>query len=258
MEKLSSMYESGYKYPMGIMRYGLKWAIKNKITRLVLVDGGAKINYHFKSEFGLIELNNFAKEKDLIFGSVYYTSNNELSKPLILGEYNSIVKKYFPFINEDNYPKYILDSAELRLDNLTDTGFDGHTFGFWFKELASLETLFNFWEDLTQFYYENNKKVFSSSHWIIDFEFMVLIISSIYTRYFNAFVCGYKNIITHLYIPENDFFGVSLKYRSNPLFKETKTREDFLRVNKKELIDHYSGLQNANNLIYGFKEINNE
>jgi hypothetical protein len=61
-----------------------------------------------------------------------------------------------------------------------------------------------------------------------------------------------------LYIPENDFFGVALKYRSNPVFKETKTREDFLRVNKKELIDHYSGLQNANNLIYGFKEINNE
>ena len=36
MSELIEKYHTGYKFPMGIMRYGLKWAIMNNINKLIL------------------------------------------------------------------------------------------------------------------------------------------------------------------------------------------------------------------------------
>lgn len=257
MAKLSQMYDEGYKYPMGIMRYGIKWAIKNNITKFVVTDCGSKVKYCSDPEEALEKFNNFATNRDLLFGSIYFIQNNNVTKPVIFEEYSEVISKHFPFITKENYPEFIDDSVETKFTNITDACFDGHTLGFWFDKISSLETLFNFWEDMSKDYYENNKNNFNYSEWIEGFEYIISAISSIYSRYYNTYICGHQNIIRHFYTPENDFFGVALKYNTNPIWESTNTREEFLKVNKDKLISHYGGINKAKDLIYGFEEICN-
>lgn len=256
MTKLKDLYRQGYKYPMGIMRYGIKWAVQNNISNFVLTDVGSRINTKKNYKEAFNELKDIASDRNVLFGNLYPAQNNNKGKGMIFKTYREVVNKYFPFISEDNYSEFIDGSVESIQTQISFVGLEGHTYGFMFKDLDLIEKFFNFWEDITIYQYENfNPDLGNASPWVRDFEFVSIIICSLFCRYHNIFLSGHKDIIQHLYMPENDFFAVTQKFPTSIIkWIPTETREEFLRVNKDNLCKHY-GKEASIKLIDGFKEI---
>jgi hypothetical protein len=254
VKKISEMYRSGYRYPMQIMRYGIKWAINNNITKFVITDSGSSINYGFDSLNAFYKLKELAiaKNKNLIFGSSVYLENIDYFIGTIFDTYLQEFKECVPYINKEHFYE-IIETDFIENSNIKGVGFDGHTYGYWFNTIDSLQKLFDLWENIVIKYYDNP----TSSVWAVDFEWIMTTISCFYSRYFNVLACGHKDIIMHLYRPENDFFAVDIKYPHDLDWIPTKTRKDFIIQNRDKLIKHYNGENNVKNIVYEYDSIFN-
>jgi hypothetical protein len=255
MDQLNEWYRSGYRYPMSIMRYGIKWAVKNNISKFLVAESGVSINYFFDCQKGLDVLNEFYinKKKNLIFGSPFFVENIDLAKGWIFdGGYYDVYKRYVPNLSEITYSEILEMNTESEKSNILSVGFDGHTYGFIFDDIKLIERLFNIWEDIMIRYFELG----ASYSWAINFEWIMLTISSIYHRYYNTFLCGHNNIITHSYRPEHDFFAIDIKYKNHDEeWKVAKTREEFILINRDKLIQHYGGEQRVKDIVYEYEKI---
>lgn len=254
MDKLNQWYRSGYRYPMSIVRYGIKWAVKNNVSKFFIAESGVSINYFFDCKKGLDALNQFYinKKKNIIFGSAIFVENTDVAKSWIFSDYNSVYKNHVPDLSEISYSKILEMDTESPKPNIHSVGFDGHGYGFLFEDIKLVEKIFNLWEDIMIKYFELG----TSSSWAIDFEWIMSTIVSIYYRYYNTFLCAHNNLITHTYRPENDFFGVDIKYKNHDEeWKIAKTREEFIRINRDKLIQHYGGEQRVKDIVYEYEKI---
>jgi len=259
MDKLSEMYKNGYRYPMSIMRYGIKWAVKNNVTKFVITDSGSLINYMYDSRASLKILSNMAinKNKNLIFGSPVILEKIDYFIGTIFEEYINEISKHIPNIDKKDFYDYIdceySDSMPEYRYNIRGIGFDGHTYGYWFDEISLVKKLFDLWEDIMIKYYQGSY----SKSWAVDFEWIMTVISIVYSRYYNVYPCGHNNIIAHLYRPENDFFASSVKYSNDLSWKEAKTRKEFIIANREKLIEHYGGEERVKDIVYEYDKIIN-
>jgi hypothetical protein len=260
-------YGELYRYPMAIMRFGMNWAIKNNIKKFIIIDVGCKIGWGGEDEIietGFKRLYELSKEQNIMFGATHFKTNDDFGGHLKLNAYLSdTIKKYIPNYNPETYPKYVSTSYHeydkikeeiIRVTDNKDTGvvFDGYCIGFWVNDINIIKTAFDFWCDIVQTSYKNkwiNPKQLDSV--VVQFEFALHFISSLLSKYYNTTISPHYTIIRHFYQPENDWIINKINHMN---FQPTKTREEFLRINKEKIIA-VNGEEIANAIIDGFDKI---
>ena len=248
MTELIQKYHTGYKFPMGIMRYGLKWAINHNITKLVLVDCGIKIGY--SNPLPAIDIfNNITSHKNILFGNPQILrEQGEKPKLLISNHFRDIFDKYN--IEIDGWSETMpTEWGENTPGSIT---FEGCQLGFWFKDITALEMYFNLWNELIKRKYELKMNI-DASNWIDSFEWVSNILNSVFSSYFDTIIYGHHDITWHFCQPENDYFGASVKFRDDE-YINTSTREEFLKINRNRIIRHYGiSIDKIKHLVWGFE-----
>lgn len=259
MNTLIDWYRNGYSFPMAIMRYGMKWAIKNNITKFCIVDCGVKIGMDTDPLNAINEINLLSERynKNVIFGphlQFHEEADHAKSDLEFMKLWKEICLKYISQDQYDNWPE-----SYQYMHNKNQRGaikYDGWMIGLWAKDISIVEVTFNLWNDLVKCSYDYPE--FHKDHnraWVTAFEWQSLIFSAILSKYYNTILSGFLGIVTHYQQPENDFFdsGMSIKWRFDK-FKPTNTREEFLQVNRELLIEKYRGIENTLKLVWGFKK----
>lgn len=248
MSKLAKMYSEGYRYPMGIMRYGIKWAYQNDIKNFALIDGGCKIGIERNPQEVLNEILDVASEhNNILAGSFCMHENIEVSK-IWNNYFSELVKKYN--INDINWQ--LLTSTEMEKNSNKTTVFDGYGFAFIFSNVKIVEEYFNIWNDITRIIYEKNISDYYT-HWAKEFEWHHMVIVSVFSRRYNLFVAGHRNLFRHYYHPENDYFAASKKFM-NWGFIDTDNRKDFIKLNRDKLFSNFCMSETQiKNVIYDFE-----
>jgi len=248
MSELIEKYKNGYKFPMGIMRYGMKWAIKNNVRKFLLIDCGVK--FGFNDPLRVINiLNNVTSNKNIIFGNPFYYPDSDESYVRILQDnFKDILEKYninvekLPYTYPTQWNKY--STGHVR--------FDGWMLGFWFTEIDKLELYFNLWNDITKKYFMSDISKIENSTWIESFEWISVILTTIFSKLYDTILYGHNDIINHYTQPENDFFAADMKF-NDKTYINTSTREEFIKINRSRLITHYGqSVEGIKKIVWGF------
>jgi len=250
MDQLRELYKENYKFPMGIMRYGMKWAIENNITKFALVDCGVKVNYVFDPQPALDKFNELGATKNLLFGSPMLGEGGDFAHLLSNNYFKNIFTKYNVRIDNLN-DSYLFEWKENYIGDIT---FDGWIRGFWFNDIKLIKLYFNLWNDITKQTYNSNDMypILQTSHWIQAFEWVSIILNSVFSINYNTMICGTWDIAHHIRHPEIDFFAADYKMgQENFEWVPTETRDEFLKINREKLLKWY-GPERAKDIVYGW------
>ena len=257
-------YEESYRYPMAIMRFGMNWAIQNNIKKFIIVDIGCKIDWRGEEQAVKTAFERIYKlyeERNVMFGHTWFGVHDSFGDHLKLNQWAvNTIKKYIPEYNPKSYPEYIISSiyeydekqekiVEIINDKEPGCAFDGYCIGFCFHNIDVLKVAFNFWCDFVQKSYEDkiidpNQKDAA----VVRFEFGLEFIASLLSKYYNTIISPHHSIVRHFYHPENDWIINKITHIK---FQPTKTREEFLKVNK-EKIEAVNGIHIAKIIVDGF------
>lgn len=269
MEEYRRMYnEENYRYPMGIMRFGMNWAFQNNVKKFLLVDVGCKIGWEENevTELAFKRIEKLTKDKNVLFGKPTFYSADNFAGNIKFNTYLSdIIKKYVPNNNLENIPEYISISyyeydnekqqvVEIRDDKAPGgVGFDGYCYGMWVHDINIIKIAFDFWCDITKATYENDLTVKDNpNHIIVHFEFALDLIASLLSKYYNTILSPHHTIVSHFYQPENDWVINKIKHLD---LQPASSKEEFIRINKKKLFE-LNGEEISKIIMDGFESIN--
>jgi hypothetical protein len=255
-QKLIKDTEEGYLFPMAIMRYGIKWAYQNNITKFGLCDVGCFIIH---IDFVKKALNHYDKYATINNGTALIGSgqnandiNYDLAKDVII---------YHPTIYD------ILMENNINLDKILNTesiypfqdyqlygsvGFDGFFYGVYFNDINLVKDLYKIYDDLMKYSYEN-KIFFPGAHTVYPFEWVSSVLNSAFCRTHGTIIIGHEGIIQHEYMPEFMYYDIVKKFGTDWGFIDTNSRKEFLVLNRERLIRHYGNLEKTKKLVYDFE-----
>jgi hypothetical protein len=253
LSEFIKLNKTNYTFPIQIMRFGIKWAAINNITKFAIMESGMVIGFDQDPHIPLNKFKQWGETKNVLFGNTFWNeyTDDTLEKYLIIPAYRNVIENYG--IDLNNYPSTF--TSERSPYDTGSVGFEGGIVGFWFHDVLLVEMCFNIYTDLIKTAYENGYILpydVEPSRWSVNFEWVMTIIISIYTKYFNTIVVGHQDITTHFLHPEDAFFMASEKYRDDEWINTT-TRDEFLKLNRNKLIQTFTHLERAKKLIYGFE-----
>lgn len=259
MDTLIDWYRNGYSFPMAIMRYGMKWAINNNVTKFCIVDCGVKIGMDTNPLNAIKEINSLSEKynKNVLFG-YFLQFHEDVDHAKLDIDFMKVWKDIcLKYISEDQYNKWPETfQFGYKEDQKGSIKFDGWMMGLWALDISIVKVAFSMWNDLVKVSYDYPElHIDHNRAWVTAFEWQSLVFGAILSKYYNTILCDSLGIVTHYQQPENDFFdsGMSIKWRFNN-FKPTNTREEFLEVNRELLIQKYQGVENTCKLVWGFKK----
>lgn len=247
MKELIRLYDEGYRYPMGIMRFAMNWAVRNNVSKFVVTDCGCKICYEYAIDGRLVtymalkELHRVGKEKNIIFGHPRLDEFNDKALECIklLPPMFDLIKKYVPSFNYSTYPTTL--DTNTNPHQTGSIAFDGCVFGFWFHDISALNTCFNFWNDWTKICYENGYiNPTKKENVIVEFENVFTLMVAIFSKYFNTTISEHYGIVRHIYHPENDFFNQNKLNCFAVGYKAAATQAEFIELNKDIILTTHS------------------
>jgi hypothetical protein len=254
IDELKKLWDKGYRYPMGIMRFGMKWAVDNNVSKFILVDSGCKIGYDVSSGSlkvltteALNYFNRIGAVKNVIFGHPQVDDFNDHIKLSIQvhGVFKEAIEKNIPEFNLDTYPlTYHLNSNDKQIGYCR---FDGYCIGFWFHDISLIEKAFNFWNDSVKWAYDNKYIRGQQETVVVEFEYALSYIAAFFSKYYNTIIAGHESIIKHQYHPDNDFYNQQKLDIFKYGFKSAKTRSEFINLNR-DLLSKFMDPK----LIYNF------
>jgi hypothetical protein len=240
--------EENYRYPMGIMRFGMNWAFQNNVKKFILVDVGCKIGFENNNvtDTAFKRIEKLAKEKNVVFGKPTFYSNDEFKAQI---KYETplleVIKKYIPDISLENYPEtvsisyYEYDEIKKETVEILDdkasgaVGFDGYCYGMWVHDINVIKVAFDFWSDITKKLYETDNTIKDNPNNIIThFEPALMFVASLLSKYYNTIISPHHTLVSHFYQPENDWVINKMKHMD---FQPANSREEFIRINKDKL-----------------------
>lgn len=258
MNTLIDWYRNGYSFPMAIMRYGMKWAYKNKVKKFCIIDCGCKIGFDHDPLVNINKIQNLSNQynKNVLFGPFlqFHEDVDRIRRDIdIMPMWKDVCLKY---ISEDQFNSWP-ETFHLE-NNINQKGcvkFDGWMIGLWALDDSIVEMVFSIWNDLVKCSYDYPE--FHKDHnraWVTAFEGQSFIFGSLLCKYYNGMITEVLDLVSHYQQPENDFFdsGMSIKWRFND-YQAASTRSEFIKLNRDKLIQKYRGEDNTKKLVWGFE-----
>lgn len=244
-----SAYKNNYRFPLQIIRFGIKWASINNIIKFVVMESGMIIGLDYNPYVALDEFSRWGETKNVLFGNTIYDDCVDDTKELYLTipEFRIVIENYG--IDLYKYPSTFCDQTNP--NKTGSVGFEGGVIGFWFHDVSLVEMCFNIFSDLIKAAYMNHFILPYGERWWINFEWVFTIIISIYTKYFNTIVVGHNDLVTHYFHPEDAFFMPSIRWGNSTKWINTPTRKEFLIINRENIIQTF-GYEKAKKIIYDF------
>jgi hypothetical protein len=255
-QKLIKDTEEGYLFPMAIMRYGIKWAYQNNITKFALTDVGCFITH--------IDL----VKNALNIYHHYFTINNgtaligagqnpndinwDMSKDITI-EHPTI----YNILKENNIDveKMLNTESIYGYENIKlygSVGFDGFFYGVYFNDVNLVKDLYKIYDELMKFSYEN-RIFFPGANTVYPFEWVSALLNNAFCRTHDTILVGHNGIIQHESMPEFMYYDTIKKFGTDWGFIDTNSRKEFLVLNRERLIRHYGNLEKTKKLVYDFE-----
>jgi len=236
-------------YPMQIMRYGIKWATLNNITKFILLEGGMTIG-DTDPEQGFKIFKEKGETKNLMFANTYYNPHDQVQDYLKIPQYRKILTDNN--IDLDNYSETFC--TELDPNYKGSITFEGGMMGFWFHSVSLVELAFTLYTEIVKEAFKNNY-IRSISGFADNFEWISAILATTFAKYHNTLILNYGNFVSHFYHPEEYFYipqGKRVTGDGN-IWLHTNTREEFLEKNREGLLSIFGNLERAIKTCHGFK-----
>lgn len=249
------LHDEGYRFPMQIMRYGIKWAALNNITKFVVMESGMTIGFSSTPNRSLFSITQPRLTKNIIFANTYFSGHDKGGDYLKIPYIRDIIKKWDGLlvgydVDLDNYPETLDTERDPRYPGSIE--FEGGMMGFWFHDIVPVEFTFNLYNDIMKTAYEKNHNIESMNDWAVNFEWVSTIITTILGKYFNTYISGHHEVVVHYYHPEEFYFMEHARRINGVEWIAAPTREEFIQLNRAELIHLFKGIDNAKKLCYGF------
>lgn len=255
-EKLIQSQKDGYQFPMSTMRYGIKWAYQNNITKFALVDLGCKVMELDLFKNALNDYKYYAESNNgsALIGPIQTPQNvnYDFGKETIASDY-----RIYEILKENNIDvEKILNTESIYKfeDNQLygGVGFDGFFYGVYFNDVNLVKNLYKIYDELMRFSYQNNV-LLTGGHTVYPFEWTAIIINSAFSRTYDTILVGYRAIVRHEYMPELMYYDIHNKFGSDWGFVNANSRKEFLILNRERLIQHYGSLERAKMVVYDFE-----
>jgi len=248
IKKYMEMYENGYRFPIEIQRFGLKWAVKNGITKFVVMESGYEVGFMREPLTALKTFNKWGKIKNVLFGNTFYDVNNDGRKFLNHPDYNKVLQKYN--IDLKNYPPTFHFESDPNKTGLVT--FEGGLIGFWFHDIMLIDLFYNIYTDIIKISHIN-KHIVSANGWANNFEWVFHILNPIFAKYFNTILAGHQDIATHFYHPEDFYFMKNARNIAGVSWIDAPTRDEFIEKNRENMIIKFGSYEIAKKVCYNFK-----
>lgn len=255
-QKLIEWEKAGYQFPMATMRYGIKWAYQNNITKFALVDLGCKIMH---MDYVTNALNIYK----------HYATINNGTALIGAGQNPNDIKCDFTKDNIIYHSKIydILKENNIDLEKVLNTesvykfedyelygsvGFDGFFYGIYFNDVNLVKDLYKIYDELMKYSYEN-KIYFPGAHTVYPFEWVSAMLNNAFSRTYGTILVGHQTIVQHEYMPELMYYDMLRKFGTEWGFVNANSRKEFLTLNRERLIRHYGNLERTKKVVYDFE-----
>lgn len=240
------LQRNGARFPMQIMRYGIKWAALNNVTKFVVLESGMTIGLDTDPNVMISELKKMGETNNVLFGNPYYGSFDWGKEYFNVPKFRDILKKY---VDVENYPTTINWDGDTNFTG--SVSFEGGMLGHWFHDISLVELCFNVYSEVVEASY--GAQLDSLNGWADSFEWISTILTTMFSKYYNTRINGHWQIVVHVYHPEEAYFMPDGRLINGYKWISTESRDEFIMKNREELLNIFGGLERAKKLCYDFK-----
>ena len=246
VKKFKELHDNNIRFPMQIMRFGIKWAYENNITKFAIIESGFTIGFDTDPNRALNMFRGWGENKNLMFANPYYNHKDVFPRYVI--PYRDIVKKYGADL--DNYPTTFETEVDLKFTG--SITFEGGMFGLWFHDTSLVKMCFDLYSDIVKASTENGQ-IRCINGCFQYFEWISIILITVFGKYHNTMIVGICDLARHFAHPEEFYYMPEIVQSIKKDWDKTMTRDKFIEKNRHYLLEIFGDEERAKKLCYNFK-----